>query len=301
MRIGIDLGGTKIELVMLDSNGDVCHRERVPTPRDDYQRTLDAIAGLVERAESTVGHAASVGIGTPGAISPATGLIKNANATALNANPLDVDLSRRLGREVRTANDANCFALSEAWDGAGADAETVFGVILGTGTGGAVVVHRRVLRGPNAIAGEWGHNPLPWPTDDERPGPRCYCGRAGCIERFLCGPALEEQYANAAGLRCAAADIVRRAEQGDEMAGSILDRYEDRLARALAHVINMLDPDTIVLGGGLSHIGRLYANVPNLWSRWVYSDTVRTQLCPPVHGDAGGARGAAWLWGDESG
>jgi fructokinase len=307
MRIGIDLGGTKIEAVVLDDGGGIVFRERRATPRGDYDGTIEAIASLVAAAEAAVGARASVGIGMPGAISPATGLVKNANSTWLNGRPLDRDLSARLDRPVRLANDANCFALSEASDGAAAGAAVVFGVILGTGCGGGVVVHGRVLTGPNAIAGEWGHNPLPWPRHAELPGPECYCGKQGCLETFLSGPGLVRDYAAHADQgRCdlgrggataiTAATVVARAVEGDAAAAEALDRYIDRLARGLATVINALDPDAIVLGGGMSNVAMLYEKVPRLLGQYVFSDAVATKLVPPAHGDSSGVRGAAWLW-----
>jgi predicted NBD/HSP70 family sugar kinase len=296
MRIGIDLGGTKIEALALDAAGRVLGRERVSTPRDDYAATLAAIADLVERLERMTGTRGSVGVGLPGALSPATGRVKNANSTWLNGRPFAEDLAARLTRPVRCANDANCFALSEAVDGAGAGAGLVFGVIIGTGTGGGLALHARVWTGPNAIAGEWGHNPLPWPRADEWPGPACYCGRTGCIETFLSGPGLERDHAVQAGVRWPAHELARRAALGDEHCEQSLRRYAERLARALASVINLLDPDVIVLGGGLSNLARLYDEVPALWSSWVFSDRVDTRLVPPRHGDASGVRGAAWLW-----
>ncbi len=296
-RIGIDLGGTKIEGVALAPGGTIAVRRRVPTPRGDYAATLDAVAALVQDIERDLGEARlTVGVGMPGAISPATGLVKNANSTWLIGRRLDTDLGGRLGRPVRFANDANCFALSEASDGAAAGARCVFGVIVGTGTGGGIVVDGGVLTGPNAIAGEWGHNPLPWPTDAERPGPACYCGLHGCIETFLSGPALARDHADASGESFGAEEIVRRADAGEAAAVRTLERYEDRMARALASVLNLLDPDIIVLGGGMSNAGRLYQNVPRLWTRFVFSDRVRTRLVPPLHGDSSGVRGAAWLW-----
>lgn len=250
------------------------------------------IVGTLERQS---GLACSVGIGTPGALSPRDGLLRNANSTWLNGRPLDRDLSERLERPVRIANDADCFALSEASDGAAAQASSVFGVIVGTGTGGGIVIGGRLLQGPNAISGEWGHNPLPWPLDEERPGPVCYCGKHGCIETFLSGPGLARDYSpDKSGPN--AAQIVRRAAEGEPAAEACLERYEDRMARALVGVINILDPEVIVLGGGLSRIERLYSNVPRLWPRYVFSDVVRTRLVPPVHGDSSGVRGAAWLW-----
>jgi fructokinase len=268
LRIGVDLGGTKIEALAFDAAGSEVFRKRVPTPRGDYAATLAAIAGLVKEAGD-----GTVGVGIPGALSRVTGLVKNANSTWLIGKPLQQDLENAIGREVRLANDANCFALSEAVDGAGQGAEVVFGVILGTGVGGGIVVRGEVLTGPNAIAGEWGHNPLPLPAAADLPLRPCYCGRSGCIETYLSGPALERDGGDAA-----------------------LGRYEERLARALAGVINILDPDVIVLGGGVSKVARLYENVPRLWRRHVFSDQVATRLLPPRHGDASGVRGAAWLW-----
>jgi fructokinase len=268
----------------------------VATPRDDYEATLAAIASLVEDLESTLGARGTVGVGIPGAISPATGLVKNANSVWLIGRPLDRDLSARLGRPVRTANDANCFALSEATDGAGRGARVVFGVIVGTGTGGGVAVDGSVLVGPNAVAGEWGHNPLPWPRPGEWPGPACYCGKTGCIETFLSGPGLADDHARATGTRLEAPELARRAAAGDPGAEATLARYEDRMARALASVVNVLDPDVIVLGGGMSNLDRLYAAVPRRWQAYAFSDRVDTPLRPPVHGDSSGVRGAAWLW-----
>jgi fructokinase len=296
MRIGIDLGGTKIEIIALDSSGRERFRQRVPAPRGSYDATIAAIQGLVAAAEQAVGPA-TVGIGIPGAISPATGLIKNANSTWLNGRHLAPDVAMALGREVRLANDANCFALSEAVDGAGTGKRVVFGVIIGTGTGGGLVIDGRVIVGPNAIAGEWGHNPLPWPEPGEWPGPPCYCGRTGCIETFLSGPALARDYAGAAGVALDSRAIAERAEAGDVEARRALERYEGRMARALASIINVVDPEVIVLGGGLSNMVRLVENVPKLWGRYVFSDTVLTPIVQPVHGDSSGVRGAAWLWG----
>jgi len=289
LRIGVDLGGTKTEAVALDAQGALLARRRVATVKDDYAATLATIKGLVEALEQeTGGGPAKVGVGIPGTISPASGLVKNANSTWLIGKPLDKDLEAALGRPVRLANDADCFALSEASDGAGAGADTVFGVILGTGVGGGLVAHGRLLSGPNAIAGEWGHNPLPWPTDAERPGPACYCGRKGCIETFLSGPGL----ARDDGRGLTAEQI---AQSQDPVSEASLCRYEERLARALAHVINILDPHVIVLGGGLSKLARLYDSVPRLWGKWAFSDSVATRLLPPKHGDSSGVRGAAWL------
>jgi fructokinase len=296
MRIGIDLGGTKIEGIAIGDDGSERLRRRVPAPRGDYQRTLDAVAGLVLEIERELGARGTVGLGIPGTISPATGLIKNANSTWLNGTRLAEDLERRLDRPLRFANDANCFALSEATDGAAAGAAVVFGVIIGTGTGGGVVVNQRVLSGANAVAGEWGHNPLPAPRDGEWPGPPCYCGRSGCIETFLSGPALARDYAAGGGVEATAIEIVARAEGGDPAAAAALERYAERLARALGSVINLLDPDVIVLGGGLSNIDRLYERVPQLWAPYVFSDRVATSLVRARHGDSSGVRGAAWLW-----
>ena len=296
IRIGIDLGGTKIEGIALAAGGEALAGRRVPTPRGDYGDTVRAIAALVGTLESEAGSRGTVGIGMPGAISPATGLVKNANSTWLNGQPLQQDLDRALARSVRLANDANCFALSEACDGAGAGAEVVFGVILGTGTGGGVVVRRQVLTGPNAVAGEWGHNPLPWPEPGELPGRDCYCGRRGCIETFLSGPGLARDHEAVTGSRMSSEAIAARAAGGDPHAEATLRRYVSRMARALASIINVLDPDVIVLGGGLSNLDRLYTEVPAQWARWVFSDRVDTRLVRPRHGDASGVRGAAWLW-----
>ncbi len=292
-RLGIDLGGTKIEIAAFDTTGQERLRRRVATPQGDYPATLAAIATLVREAEIELGNRATVGIGMPGAESRATGLIKNANSTCLIGKPLRRDLENLLQREIRLANDANCFALSEAVDGAAAGAEVVFGVILGTGCGAGVVVREQVLTGCNAIAGEWGHNPLPWPEDGERPGPACYCGKHGCIETWLSGPALARDHFNHSGRHQDAAAIAAATDNDSQ---ATLARYEDRLARGLAHIINVLDPDVIVLGGGLSRIARLYENVPQRWGRYVFSDRVDTRLVPPRHGDSSGVRGAAWLW-----
>lgn len=298
MRIGVDLGGTKIEAVVLDASNAVCWQRRVPTPRDSYDGTITAIRQLVCDAEAAVGESCTVGLGIPGAVSPATRLIKNANSTWLIGRPFSEDLARALGREVRLANDANCLAVSEAADGAAAGASVVFAVILGTGTGGGLVVNGQLVVGANAIGGEWGHNPLPAPSDDERPGPACYCGRSGCIETFLSGPGLAADYARRTRGRGAvtAEQVVARAASGEPAAGVSLDAWEDRLARSLATLINVVDPDVIVVGGGLSRIARLYVNVPARWGRYVFSDHVVTRLVPAAHGDASGVRGAAWLW-----
>lgn len=300
MRIGVDLGGTKIEAIGLDEEGRVLARRRVATPRDDYEATLKAIAGLVTEIEAEAQTRGTVGVGMPGAISPASGLVKNANSACLNGQPLAEDLARLVPRPLRFANDANCLVLSEARDGAAAGARAVFGVIVGTGTGGGLFLHGHVWTGANAVAGEWGHNPLPWRGPEEWPGPPCYCGRTGCIETYLSGPGFARDYARAAGRRADPPDIVARAAQGEVEAETSLKRYEDRMARALAHVINVFDPEVIVLGGGMSNIGRLYDAVPRLWSRWVFSDRVETRLVPALHGDSSGVRGAAWLWDQSS-
>lgn len=294
MRIGVDVGGTKIEIVALDERGGERFRRRVATPRGDYAATVQAIADLVLEAERVVGPA-TVGVGIPGAISPATGLVKNANSTWLIGQRLQEDLDRALGRHVSIANDANCFALSEAVDGAGAGADVVFAVIVGTGTGGGIAIRQNVVVGVNAIAGEWGHNPIPWPEADEWPGRPCYCGLTGCIETYLCGPGLARGYEELTGERIDATAVAARADGGDAAAVATLERYEARMARALASIINVLDPDVIVLGGGVSNIARLYENVPRLWPAHVFSDAVATKLRRAVHGDSSGVRGAAWL------
>lgn len=296
MRIGIDLGGTKIEFMALSDAGKVLLRNRVATPVGDYGATIAAIRDGVADIEARTSETGSVGIGIPGTVSPATGLVKNANSTWLIGRPFDRDLEAALARPVRLANDANCFALSEATDGAAAGHEVVFGVILGTGVGGGLSIAGRPRRGPNAIAGEWGHNPLPWPEPAEMPGRPCYCGQQGCIETFLSGPALSRDYQVDGAPILSAEEIIQRAANGDARAEGILTLFENRLARALASVINILDPDAIVLGGGLSNIGRLYETVPAIWHRWVFSDRVDTPLLPPSHGDSSGVRGAAWLW-----
>jgi fructokinase len=300
MRIGIDLGGTKIEAIALAEDGSELLRRRVATPRD-YEGTLSAIADLVAAVDLKLGKRGTVGVGIPGAVSPATGLIKNANSVWLNGRPLAPDLGERLERPVRVSNDANCFTLSEAVDGAAAGASVAFGIIVGTGTGGGIAVERRVLVGRNSVAGEWGHNPLPWPRDSERPGPRCYCGKHGCIETYLSGPGLTNDFLAATGRRLEPPDIVASAKAGDAAAEASLRRYEDRMARSIATVINVLDPDVVVLGGGLSNLARLYENVPRIWAAYVFSDRVDTSLHPPVHGDSSGVRGAAWLWGPGEG
>jgi len=280
----------------LDDSGAVVARRRVATPAHDYPATLATIRDLVGAVEAELGQTCSIGIAMPGALSPASGLIKNANSTCLIGHPFDRDLEAALGRAVRLANDADCFALSEAVDGAAAGARSVFGAILGTGVGGGIVIAGRLLAGANAIAGEWGHNPLPWPAQSESPGPRCYCGKLGCIESFLSGPAFAADHHRATGRQQDAEAIAQAAASGDAAAQASLARYVDRLARGLASVINIIDPEIVVLGGGLSGIDSLYRLVPAAWGRYVFSDTVATRLLPPVHGDSSGVRGAAWLW-----
>jgi fructokinase len=296
MRIGIDLGGTKIEAIALEGDGTIRARRRVPAPRGDYRATIAALRDLAQAIESEVGATGPIGVGIPGTISPATGLIKNANSVWLIGHPLDRDLAEATGRQVRLANDANCFALSEASDGAGAGHGVVFGAILGTGCGAGIVIDGRVLTGPNAIAGEWGHNPLPWPQPEERPGPKCYCGKHACQESFLAGTGLERDFREQTGRDLKGADIVAAADSGDAQAEAALQRYEHRLARGLAAILNVIDPDVVVLGGGMSNLERLYRNVPKLWGAFVFSDTVTTPLVKNRHGDSSGVRGAAWLW-----
>ncbi len=296
----MDLGGTKIEAVVLDEQGDSLWRQRVPTPVGDYHATVAAVATLVARAEADLGLVqCSVGVGTPGSLTR-SGHIKNANSTCLNGEPLERDLTTALGRPVRLANDANCLALSEATDGAAAGAAVAFTVILGTGVGGGLVAHGRLLAGPNSLTGEWGHNPLPWPDATERPGPSCYCGQHGCIETWLSGPGMARDHADVTGERLDARHIGERAASGDAACEATLQRYETRLARGLAHVINVVDPDVIVLAGGVSQLDRLLVNVPRLWSAYVFSgglkDDVHTRLVRSQHGDSSGVRGAAWLW-----
>src|SRR5215469_4190289 len=298
-RIGIDLGGTKIEGAAIDACGRVRVRHRIATPTHNYDGTIAAIIGVIRKIEQEIGALAPVGIGIPGTLSPATGLVKNANSTWLIGRPLQHDVEIALGRPVRFANDANCFALSEATDGAGAGKNTVFGVILGTGVGGGIAVRRQIVVGGNAISGEWGHNPLPWPLPNEVPGLKCWCGRSGCLETFLSGPALAADHRFHTAQTLSPPAIVEAAAAGDPPARATLARYADRLARGLASVINLLDPDAIVLGGGMSSIPALYERVPRLWPRYVFSDRVATPLLPPVHGDSSGVRGAAWLWPPE--
>ena len=306
-RIGVDLGGTKIECAVLRPDGSEWWRKRIPAPRGDYRSTILAVTNLVQEAAQATDSKCSIGIGTPGAISAASGLMKNCNSVWLNAMPLKSDLETSIGREVRMANDANCFALSEATDGAAQGAQVVFGVILGTGVGGSIVVDRQVLDGCNSISGEWGHNPLPWPKDGELPGPECYCGKTGCIETFLSGPGILNDYIRRypgsenrvqrdSGSSLDASDVFIRADAGEADALACVERYTDRLARALAHVINIVDPHVIVLGGGLSNVERIYHDVTRLWGRYIFSDSVATSLLRNAHGDASGVRGAAWLW-----
>jgi fructokinase len=297
MRIGVDLGGTKIEAIALDDSGVIRARQRHPAPQRDYNKTIAAVAALVAaiEAEADVGPS-PVGLGMPGGISPGTGLVQGANSTWLIGHPFDKDLAAALQRPLKVANDANCFAVSEASDGAAAGVPIVFGVILGTGVGGGIVVNGRPLTGANAISGEWGHNPLPWPRDDERPGPACFCGQHGCIETWLAGPGMARDHLRTTGQSLDAAGIVAAAEAGDEKALATMARHEERLARGLAHVVNIVDPQIIVLGGGLSNIKRLYANLPGLMRPFIFSDHVATRIVPPRHGDSSGVRGAAWLW-----
>ncbi|MGE4048077.1 MAG: ROK family protein [Acetobacteraceae bacterium] len=292
-RIGVDLGGTKIEIVALAPDGTEALRQRMPTP-DLYADRVAAIADLVRQAESRLGSTATVGVGIPGVISPATGLVKNANSVALNGHPFDRDLADALGRPVRVENDANCFALSEAVNGAAAGLGVVFGVILGTGCGGGLVAFGRVHRGPHGVAGEWGHNPLPWPRLDEVPGNSCWCGRWGCLETYVAGPALARDCDGPDAHD--AASLPARAAAGDRRAGAALERHADRLARGLAQVINLLDPDAIVLGGGLSNMDHLYTELPRRLPQYVFSDVIATPILKNVHGDSSGVRGAAWLW-----
>jgi fructokinase len=296
IRIGIDLGGTKIEGIALSESGDELFRQRVATPQGDYRATLQRIVDLIKLIEKEVGELGSVGIGTPGSLSPASGLLRNSNSVCMNGKPVLSDLQAMLQREIRMANDANCFALSEATDGAAKDAAVVFGVIVGTGTGAGVVIDKNVLLGANAIAGEWGHNPLPWPGDSELPGASCYCGKLGCIETWLSGPGLVRDHEIHNNEFLDPETLDNKARFGDGDASETLQRYENRMARSLAHVINILDPDVIVLGGGMGNIKRLYKNVPAIWGDYVFSDVVNTRLLAPLHGDSSGVRGAAWLW-----
>lgn len=296
MRIGIDLGGTKIEGLAIDSRGEELARHRVDTPRDDYDGTIAAMVGLVSLLESKTGQTGSVGAGIPGSISEKTGLVKNANSTWLNGRPLDKDLSAALGREVRIANDANCLAVSEATDGAAAGKHVVFGVILGTGAGGGVAIDGRVHAGPNGTAGEWGHNPLPWPKPEENPGPLCYCGKPGCMEMWVSGTGLARDYQQTTGKQRTAREIIAAFEAGERDAVEVVDRLEDRLARGLATIINILDPDAFVLGGGLSLAQHLYTSLPKRLSTYVFGGEADTPILQARFGDSSGVRGAAWLW-----
>ena len=297
-RIGVDLGGTKIEAAALDASGEIRLRKRAATPTGQYDAILATVADLVAFLEAELNTRASVGVATPGALSLLNGKIKNSNSTVLNGRAFKNDVERKLGREIRMANDANCFALSEAVDGAGRGARGVFGVILGTGVGGGIVIDGRIVTGANAIAGEWGHNPLPLPDATDHPLPLCYCGRRGCIETYLSGPGLAADFARDCGERIDAVEIAKRAEEADAQCAAAMDRYELRLARAISGVINVLDPDVIVLGGGLSNVRRLYSHVPRLCKEFVFSDDIRTRIVAPVHGDSSGVRGAAWPWND---
>jgi fructokinase len=296
MRIGVDLGGTKIEIVALDRDGTPLLRRRIPSPSSDYDAIVDAIGSLVESVETALGAPGSVGIGTPGSPSPRAGTMRNANSTVLNGKPLVRDLERRLGRAIRVENDANCFALSEASDGSAAGVTCAFGAILGTGVGGGIVVRGALLSGANGIAGEWGHAPLPWPRAEEIPGPQCYCGKRGCIETFLSGPGFSRDHIAHGGPERTAPEIVAAARASDGAARASLDRYIDRLTRSLASIVNVLDPDVIVLGGGMSNVGELYAQLPARLGAFVFSDALATRVVPAAHGDSSGVRGAAWLW-----
>jgi fructokinase len=296
MRIGIDLGGTKIEALAIDNDGRELARHRVDTPREDYQGTLDAIVGLVRRLEEQTGLTGSVGAGIPGSISAKTGLVKNANSTWLIGRPLDKDLMGALGREVRISNDANCFAVSEATDGAAAGQHVVFGVILGTGCGGGVAIDGRVHAGQNGVGGEWGHNPLPWPTEEEYPGPVCYCGKLGCMEMWLSGTGLARDYKQVTCRERTSRQILADFESGDHDARVMVDRWEDRLARGLATVINTIDPDVIVIGGGVSQAKHVYDSVPKRLGKYVFGGEADTPIMQAKYGDSSGVRGAAWLW-----
>ena len=301
MRIGIDLGGTKIEALAIDNQGVELARYRIDTPRDDYDATVAAMVGLVRRLEETTGSIGTVGAGIPGSISRITGLVKNANSTWLNGRPLDRDLIAALGREVRMANDANCLAVSEATDGAAAGRNVVFGVILGTGCGGGVAIDGRVHEGPNGVAGEWGHNPLPWPRPEEYPGPECYCGKRGCMEMWVSGTGIALDYRTVTGRMLTTQEIVSQFEAGDREATAAMRRFEDRLARGLAQVINILDPDVIVVGGGVSKVEHIYQVLPETLKAYVFGGEVSTPVLPAKYGDSSGVRGAAWLWPNRRG
>jgi len=301
MRIGIDLGGTKIEALAIDNHGVELARYRIDTPRDDYDATIGAMVGLVHRLEEKVGSIGTVGAGIPGSISRITGLVKNANSTWLNGRPLDRDLIAALGREVRIANDANCFAVSEATDGAAAGQHVVFGVILGTGCGGGVAIGGRVHEGPNGVAGEWGHNPLPWPRPEEYPGPKCYCGKRGCMEMWVSGTGIALDYRTVTGKTLTTQEIVSQFEAGDREATAAMERFEDRLARGLAQVVNILDPDVIVIGGGVSRVKHIYRELPKKLKAYVFGGEASTPVLPAMYGDSSGVRGAAWLWPNRRG
>jgi len=294
-RTGIDLGGTKIEAIVLDGNGEEVFRQRIIAPQGNYNDTIEAIAYLVNKADNEVGALTKLGIGIPGSLSPKTNLVRNANSTWLIGKPLKQDLEKILKRNVLIENDANCFAISEAFDGAGNTANTVFGVILGTGVGAGIVIGKKIHKGKNKIAGEWGHNPLPWAHEGELSSKKCYCGKTGCLETFISGPAIEREFKNLQGRKLNMENIVKESEAGNLKAEQVIKNLEDRLARALAHVINILDPDSIVLGGGLSNIDRLYSNVPKIWLEYIFSDDVSTVLSKARFGDSSGVRGAAWL------
>jgi fructokinase len=296
MRIGIDLGGTKIEVLAIDHQGVELARHRVETPRNDYDATIGAMVGLVRRMEEETGSVGTVGAGIPGSISRVTGLVKNSNSTWLNGRPFHKDLTEALGREVRVANDANCLAVSEATDGAAAGVHVVYGVILGTGCGGGVAIAGRVHDGPNGLAGEWGHNPLPWQKPEEYPGPACYCGKRGCMEMWVSGTGIALDYKNATGRARTTKEIVADFEAGDKEAAVAMERFEDRLARGLAQVINILDPDVIVIGGGVSRVKHIYQGLPNKLAAYVFGGEVSTPVLPAKYGDSSGVRGAAWLW-----
>ena len=299
MRLGIDLGGTKIEILALNKNGEELYRQRVATPQNNYPKTLSTIRELILTTEAELGQTGSIGICTPGSLSPDNGLLRNSNSTCLNHKPFKEDLQDLISRDIRIANDANCFALSEATDGAAQNANIVFGVIIGTGCGAGIVINKQIIDGPNSIAGEWGHNPLPWPEDNEFKSTKCWCGRNDCIETFLSGPGLMNDYKNTAGEERNCKEIVQLATEGNTIARLTLWHYQHRVAKSLAHVINILDPHIIVLGGGMSNIEELYTNVPKLWKDYVFSDNVNTRLVAPMHGDSSGVRGAAWLWNNE--
>lgn len=296
MRIGIDLGGTKIEMLALDNDGNELIRRRVNTPQGDYHKTIACICESIISTESDLNREGTIGICTPGSISPSTGMLRNSNSTCLNDQPFKQDLEAKLNRTIRIANDANCFALSEATDGAGRDAEIVFGVIIGTGCGAGIIINKKIIDGANAISGEWGHNPLPYPERDEINSTLCWCGKNNCIETFLSGTGFTKDYHLTTGLTKTSEEIIINANNNDPIALETLSRYQLRMAKSLSHVINILDPNVIVLGGGMSNIDCLYSVIPSLWQQYVFSDTVRTKLVAPVHGDSSGVRGAAWLW-----